>query len=122
VAKWRALLKASAAHHEITAKTDETLELRSSEGVFGSFGGDSVVAEKRDSDTQPPPTEAAGDGRYAPPRPCSECQLSLWWQRPDGGWVCAVCEHDPVKCRQCDSPHYAHPTWPMVCDCWEPKP
>ncbi|HLZ28482.1 MAG TPA: hypothetical protein VKV73_14275 [Chloroflexota bacterium] len=60
------------------------------------------------------------DGAYAPLLSCPGCELRLWWQRPDGGWECGVCTPDPVKCRQCDRPHYSHLAWPMVCERWEP--
>ena len=59
--------------------------------------------------------------QYAPDRPCAGCGLRMWWQRPDGAWICAICP-DPVKCRWCDRPRYSHESWPMVCDRWEPKP
>jgi len=35
---------------------------------------------------------------HAPARPCPNCKLAMWWQRPqrkDGGWVCGVCHPDP---------------------------
>ena len=48
---------------------------------------------------QPPtptlaPTPVRGSGR--PARPCYICRTDRWWQRPDGGWVCAAC-HPPPK-------------------------
>lgn len=73
----------------------------------------------RDESYQSDESSAAvgGDiGEYAPARSCAGCGLRLWWLRPDGAWVCAVCQPDPVKCRQCDRPQYSHVVWPMVCD------
>src|SRR5579859_525960 len=58
--------------------------------------------------------------QYAPDRPCLGCALRMWWQRPDGAWICANCP-DPIKCRWCDRPDYSHKAWPMVCARWEPK-
>jgi hypothetical protein len=111
MAKWRALLRASARSYETTDKTDKTPELRSSERVLSGFGSGLLITEKRLS--------VGPDGQYAPDHPCPACGLRLWWQRPDGLWVCGLCTPDPVKCRQCDRPNYSHLAWPMVCERWE---
>jgi len=40
---------------------------------------------------QPTPTEPT------PARPCYACGGIRFWQRPDGGWVCAACHPAPIE-------------------------
>jgi hypothetical protein len=53
-----------------------------------------LLEPSEDANLQPP-ADAEQDGRYAPPRSCTDCHLRLWWQRSDSEWVCGVCHPDP---------------------------
>lgn len=41
-----------------------------------------------------------------PARRCYTCRMNTWWERPTGGWVCAVC-HPPSPARR-DAMEEAH--------------
>jgi hypothetical protein len=54
-----------------------------------------LVALVQPPSPPPAPTPAREPGR--PTRPCYICRTNRWWQRPDGGWVCAACHPCPTR-------------------------
>ncbi len=43
--------------------------------------------------------------RPRPARRCYTCRMKGWWERPTGGWICAVCHPPPARCATVEEAH-----------------
>src|SRR5258708_7162347 len=75
--------------------TTTTLQMAPTTDARAENEKQSLTPEKNDQTTKP----NAEDQPYAPDQACAVCRLKMWWQRPDGGWVCGICHPDPELLR-----------------------